>query len=67
MRRRPAVRKRSRAFYLAAEASNYAIALRLIGVALNALDIEHGRAIVANASEISKRLDVLKSLLRRNV
>jgi hypothetical protein len=47
------------------EAEHFADALRLIGLGLSTLGLEtHGPAVAANASEISKRLDALKRLLR---
>jgi hypothetical protein len=55
-----------RAAGLLDEAENFAAALRLIGLGVSTLGHEHGGAIAANASEISKRLDAIKSLLRRS-
>jgi hypothetical protein len=54
-----------RAVLLANEAVDFAIALRLIGTALVTLDNDHGRAVLAAAWEVSKRLDSLKQLLAR--
>ena len=61
-----ATRKNLRAIGLIDEAENFAAALRLIGLGLSTLGYEGG-ALAANASEISKRLDGLKSLLRRSI
>jgi hypothetical protein len=58
-----APRTNLRAVGLIDEAANFAAALRLIGLGVSTLGHEHGGAIAANASEISKRLDALKAIL----
>ena len=47
------------------EAIDYVVALRLIGCGLAALDNDNGRAILATAWAVSKRLDALKALWGR--
>jgi hypothetical protein len=62
---RRAPRMNLRAIGLIDEAENFATALRLIGLGVSTLGRDNdGGAIAANASEISKRLGALKSLLR---
>jgi hypothetical protein len=47
------------------EAIDYIVAVRLIGIGLTTLDNDHGRAILATAWSLSKRLDTLKSLWKK--
>jgi hypothetical protein len=64
-RAKRAPRVNLRAIGLIDEAENFADALRLMGLGLSELRHEHhGAAVGANASEISKRLDALRSLLQ---
>jgi hypothetical protein len=63
-RAQPALRANLRAAGLIDEAENFAAALRLIGLGLSTLGYDGG-AVGANALEISKRLDALKSLVTR--
>jgi hypothetical protein len=64
-RPQPAPRTNLRAIGLIDEAENFADALRLIGLGLSTLGLEaHGPAVGANASEITKRLEALKTALR---
>jgi len=60
-----APRVNARAETLAIAASNFVIALRLMGCALAALDNDHGRAILATSWEISKRLDRRRRILKQ--
>jgi hypothetical protein len=53
-----------RAAGLIREAEMFASALRMIALGMSVLEIEQGDGVTANAVEISKRLDGLKSLLR---
>jgi hypothetical protein len=53
-----------RAAGLIREAEMFASSLRLIALGMSVLEISEGGAVTANANEISRRLESLKTLLR---